>query len=225
MEPLIEIPQHKWPDLRDLYRTNWPQGADGYCFLDTQISCPGLTEAFNIKIYSPNGDINNGTIAISDWKKYQVFIFPIKHDLTVIENSLLNSKIIDWNRYVNLPSVKTNLLESLKRISKQLDVNITFEGGVIEYVLHKDTPLYDIRHPSNTYVGPLKPEYIDTIDKSWTFHSSTSSVYFNKLMDNNCNYVLYSSDHEPAAWINIDEAGALSHLYCVESQRNKGLAA
>ncbi|XP_059059074.1 uncharacterized protein LOC131852412 isoform X2 [Achroia grisella] len=223
MEPLMEIPQHKWPELRDLYRNKWPEAAEGYCFLDTQISCPGLSEEFNIVIYSPQGDIRNGTIVVSDTEKYQIYIYPINDELAAIEDSLLNTKKIDWNRtMITVASVKPNTLECLTRVCKKLNVNMEFDNDVLDYILDKNAPRYDISCPDNTYVGPLKEEYIDTIDKAWTFRSTTSSIYFRRLMENNLNYVLYTNDHEPIAWINIDECGALSHLYCIESQRNKG---
>ncbi|XP_026763445.1 uncharacterized protein LOC113521957 [Galleria mellonella] len=223
MEPLVEIPRDQWPELRDLYRTHWPRVAEAYCFLDSQISCPRITNEFNINIYSPHGNIRNGTVAISVTEKYQIYIFPINDDLSAIENALLNTKLIDWNRrLIIVPSVKWSTLESLKRVCKQLDVNIKYDDDVLDYILDKNTRPYDISCPPNTYVGPLKPEHIDTIDKAWTFKSDTSFAYFKRLMENNLSYVLYSDKHEPIAWINIDECGSLSHLYCIESERNKG---
>lgn len=64
MERLIEIPRRQWIEFRDLYRADWPKNAVAFCFLDTQITYPNLTELCKIKIYAPDGDVNNGFVAM-----------------------------------------------------------------------------------------------------------------------------------------------------------------
>lgn len=42
-------------------------------------------------------------------------------------------------------------------------------------------------------------------------------------MNNDYTYVLYSlENNEPMAWVTVNEAGALSHLFCLEPYRRKG---
>lgn len=65
MDSLIEIDRSKWPELRDLYKQDWPKNAVAFCILDTKISYPDLAETFNFKVYCPDGDIRNGMIATS----------------------------------------------------------------------------------------------------------------------------------------------------------------
>lgn len=37
-------------------------------------------------------------------------------------------------------------------------------------------------------------------------------------------YVLYSGDDKPMSWITVSEAGAFTHLYCLEPFRRRGYA-
>lgn len=79
MEPLIEMPKNRWPQLRDLYRASWPEGATASCILQTHICCPALTDAFGFKVYCPDGDINNGIVGWTDRNKVRLksFFVPI----------------------------------------------------------------------------------------------------------------------------------------------------
>lgn len=79
--------------------------------------------------------------------------------------------------------------------------------------------------PENTYVGPLQPEHLNLVNETWTFYTDHSYHLFETLMKNGLTYVLYSSkDHSPLSWITVDEAGAFTHLYCIEAHRGKGYA-
>ncbi|CAG9795654.1 unnamed protein product [Diatraea saccharalis] len=227
MEPLIEISRNKWSQLQALYRNDWPWGIEGFRLLDIHIQYPDMNQAFNFKVYCPGGDLHNGMVAISDMEHYyQVYVYPVTRNITNIEHALTNTNIINWNRTICIPSVNSETLVCLKIICQRLSLQLS-EEVVCKHLLKKESKPFEIlNHPLNTYVAPLKPEYLDLIDRTWTYYTPNNSRrFFEILMRNGLSYVLYSTDnHKPLAWIFIGEAGAFTHLYCVATQRGKGYA-
>ncbi|XP_072942721.1 glycine N-acyltransferase-like protein 3 [Epargyreus clarus] len=220
---LVEISRNKWPELRDLYKTVWPRGAAAYCALDTQIANPAISDITNFKVYCPDGDISNGMVAICDsFGYYQLLIHQI-NDIAKIEEALEKTNVVDWNRSVVVPSAHPEVVECLERLQKRLGICKTYTKAC-KYVLDNTKPLYDLSiHPPESYVGPLKPKHIPLIDKTWSYHSGTTHLFFEVLMNNGMTYVLYSDkDDKPMSWISVDMHGALAHLFTLEEYRKRG---
>lgn len=77
--------------------------------------------------------------------------------------------------------------------------------------------------PLKTYTGPLKTENIPRVDQVWPHRYSTSSTFFELLIESGLTYGLFSTeDNCLLAWITISDAGFLTHLYCEEEHRRKG---
>ncbi|CAK1584362.1 unnamed protein product [Parnassius mnemosyne] len=226
MESLVKVPYNLWPQLRDLYLLNWPKGASAYCLLDTQINNPKLRKEFNFTVFSPFGDINNGMIGFTHMgESVQVIILPVNNTV-MIEKALLITNLIDWNRNVLVPFASPDVVDCLLRLSKTKKITIIYENGKgVKHLLEKNSTIFNISFPDDTYIASLTPEYIETVDKTWSYYSKQSNEFFKTLMDNDMTYVLYSSnDHKPLAWVTINEAGALTHLFCLEPFRGRGYA-
>ncbi|XP_039759359.1 uncharacterized protein LOC120633258 isoform X1 [Pararge aegeria] len=231
MVPLVEIPRAKWPELRDLFRNGWPDGAVPFCFLDTQIAYPNLDEFCKVKVYSPDGDMTNGFVAVynpsNTVEAYEVMIQPLQ-SIEKIEGALTDSKVIDWTRVLCVTSATPVVEECLRRREKQLGIHGNTEGNkAFKHFLDANSMPFELSsNPPDTYVAELKPEHLHIIDETWTFHSDRSYKFFESLLRNHLTYVLYSTkeDH-PLAWVTISWEGALTHLYCIEKHRRKGYAA
>ncbi|KPJ14722.1 hypothetical protein RR48_06896 [Papilio machaon] len=224
MNSLVAIPVAEWPRLRDLFSIDWPKGAAAYCLLDTSINCPKLSLEFNFKLYCPFGDMNNGMVAVTvQGDDIQVIIRPLR-DVIKIEEALLSTNVIDWSKNIIAPFASPEVTASLVKISNKLNVKIYYEQNkAITFLLNKTCIPFDISLPENTYVESLKPEHIDIVDKTWTYSSERSKEYFEILMRNDSTYVLYSTENnEPMAWVTVNDAGSLSHLFCLEPYRRKG---
>ncbi|CAH2089358.1 unnamed protein product [Euphydryas editha] len=222
MEPLVEILRSRWLELRDLYRSNWPRNSVAYCILDTQISYPDLSETFGFKVYCPYGDIHHGMIGIFDKKNcYDIMIHPV-HDINKIEEALATTKVINFTRFSMISSACPEVEECLKRVK-----NVQRMKGkkAIAHLLNRNSPKFEnLSTPPNTYVAQIKPEHIKFIDEKWTYHGKYSYKMFEALVKYELTYVLYSKEDQPLAWVTVNTAGALSHLYCLETQRRKGYA-
>lgn len=60
---LQEIPDEKLPELKKLYKQNWPYTNYVYYFVETAIQIrQKYPEGGYVKIYCPNGDFSDGTI-------------------------------------------------------------------------------------------------------------------------------------------------------------------
>ncbi|XP_045777318.1 uncharacterized protein LOC123875507 [Maniola jurtina] len=228
MEPLVEIPRKKWRELRDLYRNNWPEDVVAYCFLDTQISYPNLTEFCNVRVYSPEGDMTSGFVAIyfNQDVVYEVMIHPIK-SINKIEKALAHTKIIKWTEGLFVSSASLVVEECMRRLEKPIGIKVKTEGNkALKHFLDKSSKQFDIRNnPPDTYVAELKPEHLHIVDQTWTFHSERSYKFFQSLLENHLIYALYSTiDDSPLAWVTISWEGSLTHLYTIEEHRRKGYA-
>lgn len=62
----MEIPQERWPEVKDNFLGWWPHGVPGYYALETFIEHPDVRECFRIKLFCPYGKIENGVIAFGD---------------------------------------------------------------------------------------------------------------------------------------------------------------
>lgn len=64
-EKIIEIPTENWPELRDLYLSEWPVNMLGYYTVDNFIKwVEKEPDIKNLHVYSLNGDWSDGTFAI-----------------------------------------------------------------------------------------------------------------------------------------------------------------
>ncbi|XP_052743685.1 uncharacterized protein LOC112052115 isoform X3 [Bicyclus anynana] len=228
MDPLVEIPRNKWPELRDLYRNKWPDDAVAFCFLDTQITYPKLAEYCNIKVYSPEGDIHNGFVAVyfnEMGETYEVMI-QLLDNIDIIEKALAGSKVIDWTKAFYVSSASPVVVECFRNLEKKLNVIGNTRGNkAYRHFIDRTSKQFDISNsPQNTYVADLKPEHLHIIDKTWTFHNDSSYKMFESLLKNHLTYVLYSTNDDPLAWITVAWEGTLTHLYCIEGHRKKGYA-
>ncbi|XP_026492463.2 uncharacterized protein LOC113398095 [Vanessa tameamea] len=222
MEILVEIDKKKWPELRDLYRNNWPKNAVAYCILDTHISYPKLSKIFNFKVYCPHGDLLNGMVAIIEQDDYIIMIHPVD-DIKKLEEALATTRLIKWNKQFIVPSASSEVEDCMKRI-EPIGKRVKGEKA-LKHILSRDNPKFEnLTLPPNTYIGPLKTEHIKFIDKKWTYTHETTYKFFEVLMNNDLTYALYSTDDCLLAWVVIDTSGSLTHLYCVDGHRRKGYA-
>ncbi|VVD01037.1 unnamed protein product [Leptidea sinapis] len=223
-EPLVELPYSKWSTARDAFKENWPSHIVEYSFLDIQLKYPVFQKYLKLKIYCPYGDVTNGIVGISDKEKYyEVFVHPLRE--RVMEECLKTTKLISWDRPITVPEASDVALDLLKRISDELSILITSDDIAVKHFVTNDSTQYEgISCPPGTYVGPLTSAYLDIVDSTWAYTSDFSRDYFQFLASNGFTYVLYSSKHEPMAWLNVGANGDLSHLFCLEPFRRKGYA-
>ncbi|CAG5048736.1 unnamed protein product [Parnassius apollo] len=155
----------------------------------------------------------------------EVIILPVNNSI-MIEKALLNTNLVDWNRNVTVPFASPDVVDLLLRLSKPMKLKVIYENGkAVKHLLERNSTSFNISFPDDTYMASLTPEYIETVDKAWSYYSEKSNGFFKTLMDNDMTYVLYSSnDHKPLAWVTINEAGALTHLFCLEPFRGRGYA-
>jgi hypothetical protein len=65
MDQLTEIPHASLPDLRDLYKKDWPTNHVGYYTVDNYIRWLAVEPAIkNLNIYALNADWSDGTFLI-----------------------------------------------------------------------------------------------------------------------------------------------------------------
>ncbi|CAK1550769.1 unnamed protein product [Leptosia nina] len=223
MESLIQIEPSNWAQLQDIFRENWPRYVVPYMLLDTHMKYPDLTKLFQLKVYCPYGQFSNGIVAILNNETSQDLIMYPLNDTSAMEECLRTTKLIKWDKPIEIQSTTEEVLQMITRLCSKLKIEISEKEKVFTQYLDKDTGIFtDVKLPEDTYVGQLVPKHLSLVDSTWPYKSSWSQNFFKCLMNNGLTYVLYSSDHEPLAWITYE--GVLTHLYCVPEHRNKGYA-
>ncbi|KAJ2948625.1 hypothetical protein O0L34_g7878 [Tuta absoluta] len=197
MEPLVEIPRGKWAELRDMYLSNWPEGAEAYILLNIQIARPTLGREFDFHVYCPDAEFSNGMVATFEKDDhYQVVIQPIGGNIEKIEAALLTTSIVNWKKFLMVPYANATTVECLERIKHILGLNLLYnaESKAYKHFLDKGSKQYDFVLPPNTYIGPLRPEHIDTVNNTWTYRNKNTHKIFESWMKAGLSYILYSKN-------------------------------
>lgn len=226
MDSLVPLLRKSWPQLREEFKKNWPFGVPGYYLLDIQLAYPSLADSCNLKIFCPYGVMSHGFVAsnVKDGIN-EVIILPTSDNANEMIEALATTKLIDWSQELLLPFADTAVVKIISKVLPRVGAKIKLEVPTIKHFLPKTSPLYELKAPPGTYMGPLKYEHIDQVDRAWPHRHATSTWFFKLLIDNGLTYGLFSSeDHGLLAWVTISEAGFLTHLYSEERHRKKGYA-
>ncbi|GBP89862.1 hypothetical protein EVAR_62353_1 [Eumeta japonica] len=156
---------------------------------------------------------------------YEVIIFPNVENTDKLVDALVETQLIDWNRKVCIPFAEVDALRCLNRARRRIGLKIVRQVPTIKHFLAKDSEIYDVECPPETYFGPLKHEHVDQVDVAWPHRYETSKDFIRLLIDNDLTYGLFSTkDNSLIAWLLICEVGFLTHLYCEEKHRRRGYA-
>ncbi|KAJ2948624.1 hypothetical protein O0L34_g7877 [Tuta absoluta] len=225
MEPLVELPIEKWPDLQEKLKSLWPLNVAGFYSLNINLKCPGVREAFQFKVYCPYGDMDNGFVSINvkPGGSQDCILFSTNPNTSKLESALANTKLIDWSQKVCVDCINSVILKSLDNVRAVKEFT-TYDVGIVKtFFLDRETKPFNLRFPLGTCVAPVKHVYLEHIDNVWPYSFPGSIQYFSVFISNGLSYGLYCND-ELAAWVFLNEYNFILHLYCEEKYRRKGFA-
>ncbi|KAF9424730.1 hypothetical protein HW555_000031 [Spodoptera exigua] len=215
----LYVKSERWDELLNVFRKDWPRGVSGYTVLDNQKRWMAKGIEYDMRIYCPFGEVQNGMVALNEkYSFYEIIIQCPSDDTRKLAMALRTTKLIDWTRPIKVPFAPYNVINMLKEIVD--DVNVQ-----IELILPSDTFMLDTQAflPDGISLQLLTNEYLDLVDSTWPHRYPTSASYFELLINLKSGYGLFA-DKTLLAWVLINESGNLLHLYTAEGHRQKGYA-
>ncbi|GBP89861.1 hypothetical protein EVAR_62352_1 [Eumeta japonica] len=140
MDPLVEVPIERYPELRDSFKRHWPRAVPGYYAIQSQLVYPQFREACQFAAYCPYGDIDNGMVAISiKGVFYEVVVQPNSKSVKKIEEAIATTRRIDWSREVCFSFADTEVLQMIRRLKSRLRFDIVMECPAFKHFLSKNS--------------------------------------------------------------------------------------
>ncbi|KAJ8717134.1 hypothetical protein PYW08_005533 [Mythimna loreyi] len=221
-EPLQLLPPEKWGELQSAFKKDWPRGASGYAVLAMQKQWLDRGIDYEFKVYCPFGDVQNGMVAVNEKTGfYEIIIQCPSDDLENLGKALKTTKIIDWKRYIIIAFVPYNIIELIKTILEDINMEIELILPSARFILDSRKPYDDVNLPAGMTFEVLTNEYVDLIDSTWPHRYPSSTTYFELLIDNKYGYGLFLNN-TLICWLLINESGNLTHMYTVKEHRQKG---
>lgn len=219
-EPLQYLPLERWSELQNAFKTDWPRGISGYAALEIQKQWADQAIDYEVKVYCPFGDVGEGMVAINFKENfYEIIIQCPKNDISKLRDALIKTKIIDWNRNVIVPYVSSNVVECLKNIVQEINMDLEVHRFLNTYILEQEFD--DVSLPANLTFGQVTLEYLDLVDKTWPNRYPNSMWHFELLIKAKQGWGLYLNN-ALISWVFMKEVGPLQHWYTVEEHRKKG---
>ncbi|XP_028173094.1 uncharacterized protein LOC114362040 isoform X2 [Ostrinia furnacalis] len=225
-DSLQYLPMERWGELEEAFKTDWPRGISGYTALRTQRDLVSRGLGYGFKVYCPFGDVSSGMVALNKKGTLNEVIIQCPSDDTAqLETAVLCSKIIDWKNKIMVPFMPKHILESVRRIAENLNLDIEAEDTEPNelFLLPKHTPMYP--SPSNPDLGikSLLEDHLSTVDSTWRNRYEGSLWLFGILIKAGYGYGLFKNN-ELVSWVLLNEVGALTHLFTLEEHRNNKYA-
>lgn len=153
---LVEIPKENWPELRDLFKPNWPENILGYSTIDNY--CRWNEKDSNIKnlvIYSLNGDWSDGTYlvivsyeqifylfndnSLMKWfclkDRYQLFIYTLNKSLDRLKTAL---SLLDWSNGYKVSSFASKHHPAIEWIVETKNLKLEYDSLTYLYYFPKE---------------------------------------------------------------------------------------
>ncbi|XP_049876671.1 uncharacterized protein LOC126374206 [Pectinophora gossypiella] len=220
-DSLVRLSVEKWSNLQEAFMTDWPRGISGYTILDTQRRW--LKEGFDygFKVFCPFGDLWSGMVAINEKDAfYEIVIQCPRNDTSKLEEALKTTNVIDWQRNIIIPFAPSHIIESVKKIAEDVNVDIELILPSNSFILDKQSPQFDVSLPSSITFGLLTPKHVELVDSTWPHRYPGSTWYFQLLVKTRSGFGLFK-DQDLVSWVFINEAGTLGHMYTLEDHRRK----
>ncbi|XP_055598405.1 uncharacterized protein LOC129747982 [Uranotaenia lowii] len=217
-DSLTVISPDLWPELRDIFKRDWPAHLVAYHtienFIDWHRRDPTIK---NLTCYSLNGEWRkDGTYLMVD--RYQVFPYTLSSTNDILERAL---NLLNWDHGFKI----SGFLE--RHRSAVISV---FEAKGLRKVFESCTPLYYLsckqaRELKNTIpegftLKQLGPEDSTKADAVWPYRHQGSLFLLQRLAAWNINTGLYKNNGDLIAWCYRLQNGALGALQ-VDAQHLK----
>ncbi|XP_026320823.1 uncharacterized protein LOC113230928 [Hyposmocoma kahamanoa] len=223
-DSLLPVSMENWADLQNLFKCDWPRGISAYTILETQRNWKNQGHDYGFKVFCPFGDGSNGMVAFNEKDTFYEIVVQCPSDNTKkLEEALKETKLVDWNRNIIIPFAPRHVIECIKNVVNDVNVEIDLILPSESFIYGKDKPIFDVSLPPDVTFGLLSVEHTELVDSTWP-HRYPGSIWYNRLLiSTKSGYGLFNN-HELMSWAYINEAGTLGHVFTLEKYRRRGNA-
>ncbi|CAF4809535.1 unnamed protein product [Pieris macdunnoughi] len=221
-EPLVPLPMERWPELKDVFKRDWPRGICGYGVLDIEELMINNGADYGFKAYVPYGDMCNGLVGINvKGNFFELIIQPTKEVTTDLVNALKHTKLINWKSPIELAFSRIDVADTFKSILHEKRLFIKGITTTETFYIEDDAPYFDVELPPELTFEMMTDKHASISNDTWPHKYSGSIWYYQLLIKAKLGYGLFQNG-ELVAWCYVKEMGALGHLYTLEAHRRKG---
>ncbi|XP_055597620.1 uncharacterized protein LOC129747426 [Uranotaenia lowii] len=219
-DSLTVITPDKWPELRDIFKRDWPEHLVAYHTIDNFIDWHRRDPQIkNLTFYSLNGEWQkDGTYLIVD--RYQLFLYTLATTNDVLERAL---NLLNWNHGFKIScflerhrSAAISIIEA-KGLRKEYD-----SCTVLYYLPCKQALELKNTIPDGFTLKELGQEDAIKADAVWPNKHRGSLFFLQRLAAWNVNTGLYDENGELIAWSFRLQSGALGALQVDERHLKRG---
>ncbi|XP_058818039.1 uncharacterized protein LOC131681315 [Topomyia yanbarensis] len=220
-DSLSIIPPQDWPELRDLYRDNWPSNLVAYHTVDNFIQWHQKDPHIkHLTFYSLNDNWRtDGTYVIVD--RYQLFLYTLAPSSSdVLERAM---HLLDWSRGFKVSSFLARHRNAVINVVEAKGLRKEYDSCTYLYYMPKEESAKltsDV--PASFRLGSLTEEDAAKADAVWPNKHVGSLFFLQRLAAWNPNVGLYNSSGELVAWCFRLQAGPLGALQVDEKHLKKG---
>ncbi|XP_055550857.1 uncharacterized protein LOC129733217 isoform X2 [Wyeomyia smithii] len=218
---LTVISPADWPELRDLYRDNWPCNLVAYHTVDNFIRWHRKDPSIkNLTFYSLNNNWRtDGTYVIVD--RYQLFVYTLAPSSSdVVERAL---HLLDWNRGFKVSSLLARHRNAVINVIEAKGLRKEYDSCTYLYHMPKEeSARLDSAVPDGFRLGTLTEEDVIKAEAVWPNKHVGSLFLLKRLAAWNPNVALYNPNGDLVAWCFRLQAGALGALQVDEKHLKKG---
>ncbi|XP_065089419.1 glycine N-acyltransferase-like protein 3 [Ochlerotatus camptorhynchus] len=227
---LEEIPVESWPELRDLYRQNWPEHVFAFGTISNYLNWKQSQhrDSLEVQIVSLNGTWReNGTFLLFDHFEIYFYSFETTTGYSSLMEALL---LVDWGKYreVSMDFVEKHLNALDKAISiKGLPV-VNDELTNFYHIRKEDASTVEVDLPHGYSLSRLSIDHLDYVYRLWPLKDSISKTsgynLLKRLILLNESVGLFDENGKLQSWCLRDQTGAFSDLQTCEEHLRKGFA-
>ncbi|XP_001657925.2 glycine N-acyltransferase-like protein 3 isoform X1 [Aedes aegypti] len=231
---LVEISSENWPELRDLFRSNWPEHVFAYGVVNNywnwkqQPTKKNHYPTSEVQIFSLNGSWReNGTFLLFDHFEIYFYSCDSTSGYASLTEALL---LVDWTKYteVSMDFVEMHRIALDRVISAKRLAIVNDEVTNFYYMPKENASSLEVNLPESYHIDRISLDQLDYVYHQWPLKDSISATAGYNLLERlillNDSVGLFDERDNLISWCLRDQTGAFSDLQTCQAHLRKGYA-
>ncbi|XP_037032028.1 uncharacterized protein LOC119071268 [Bradysia coprophila] len=220
-DKLVEIDKNDWVELRDLYRTAWPErNIISYYILDNFIGWVKQEPNFkHLHVYSLNGDWSDGTFIVIHRNK--MFIDTLSSST---ERMFKLLQLVDYRHGISFSMISSDSLrEVVLRTVDNESLNINKTARWLSFYMPREVATnLDFHIPDDVTLRPLDDSDCEVVNNALTYKSNGTLQLLKIQRRLNPSVGMFTTEGKLIAWSFQTQTGSIGALYVHPDYRRQG---